>query len=158
MYDYDRSQDRVAAAKQFDQYIQLAADDIQSLRKGDVYRVLEQAKNAKELTELVAYISKKNPSLKSTVTSDAEELSGEKGWAKSAANAQLEKAVELAQLYSTSSMGMDVRQAQRLYNQMMRVCESIARKKDLDLTDVVEQVGAEARKRGPKHALPGRHY
>lgn len=166
MYDYDRSagiaihlgQPRKAGADQFARYVQLAADDIKSLRKSDVYRVLEQATNAKELSELVAYIGKGNPSLKSTAVSDAAELSDEKGWSKSAASAQLEKAVELAQLYAGSSLRMNVRDAQKIYNQMMRACEAIARKKNLEVGDVVEQIQAEASKRGPKQARPGQHY
>lgn len=163
MYDYDRSarvaiNPRKAGADQFERYVQLAADDIKSLRKSDVYRVLEQARGAKELSDLVAFISKGNPSLKSTAVGDAADLSDEKGWSKSAANAQLEKAVELAQLYAGSSLKMNVRDAQKLYNQMMRACEAIARKKNLEVSDVVEQIQAEASKRGPKQARPGQHY
>jgi len=162
MYDYDRSAHvatnrKNAGSDQFERYVQLAADDIKSLRKSDVYRVLEQARSAKELSELVAFISKGNPALKSTVVSDAADLSDEKGWSKSAASAQLEKAVELAQLYA-GSMNMIVRDAQRLYDQMMRACGAIARKKNLDLSNVVEQIQAEAARRGPKQARPGQHY
>jgi|SRR5688572_7028300 len=158
MYDYDRTAARgKASSKQFERYIQLAADDLESLRKSDVYRVLEQARSAKELAGLAAYIGQGNPSLKSTVTDDAAELTEERGWAKSAADAQLEKAVELAQLYA-GSMNTNVRDAQKLYTRMMRACEAIARKRDLDLGDVVEQISAEAKRRGPKQPRPGQHY
>lgn len=67
-------------AKKFDRYIQLAADDIEKLRKSDVFRVLSEAKSAKELSALVAYITGKRSDLKSTLAEDAEELMGEKGW------------------------------------------------------------------------------
>ena len=69
-----------AANKKFDGYIALAADDVKSLRKSDVYRVLSEAKSAKELKALAAYIVAGNAGLSSTVTDDAKEYSDEKGW------------------------------------------------------------------------------
>ena len=47
---------KVAANKKFDAYIALAADSLKNLRKADVFRVLSEAKTAKELSELVELI------------------------------------------------------------------------------------------------------
>lgn len=69
-----------SADRKFDHYISLAADDIEKLRRPDVYRVLEQAKSAKELAALSAYIVEKRPDLNATVGDDVKDLSDEKGW------------------------------------------------------------------------------
>jgi hypothetical protein len=87
----DDGQRLAAGTAQFDRYIQLAADDVKSLRKPDVYRVLEQAKSAKELDELVQYIAKKNPALKTTLEEDSADLGDERGWAKKAGGLSLWK-------------------------------------------------------------------
>ena len=73
--------DKTAGAnKKFDAYIALAADDIEHLRKSDVFRVLSEAKSAKELTALAAYITKGNSSLASAVTEDTPDVADEKNF------------------------------------------------------------------------------
>jgi hypothetical protein len=69
-----------AKNKKFDGYIALATDDVKDLRKSDVFRVLSEAKSAKELKALSAYLLELRPDLKSTVEDDAKDVGDEKCW------------------------------------------------------------------------------
>ena len=64
----------VMSKKKFSQYVQLAADDLQSLRRADVYRVLEQATSAREATSLAKYISEGAPALSDEVEECLQDL------------------------------------------------------------------------------------
>lgn len=75
-----RSKTGSAVNKKFDRYIALAADDLGKLRKSDVFRVLSEAKSAKELSALSAYIVENRADLKEGVADDAKDVVEEKGW------------------------------------------------------------------------------
>lgn len=60
--------------------VKVAADSIESLRVSDVYRVLEQAGSAEQLTALVEYIHQNRPDLSEELGDAANDVRSEKGW------------------------------------------------------------------------------
>jgi len=70
---------------------------------------------------------------------------------------ELDSAVKAFQLYLGSS-GIRMKDQQKLYSRAMRAAEKIAKKRKMDLTDVFEQLTAQAKTRGAIIPLPGHHY
>lgn len=67
-----------------------------------------------------------------------------------------EKAVHAARLYHGSMTTTTVRQQQKLYDRYMKACHRLAKDFGMDLVNVVEQVGAEASRRGALTPVPGK--
>ena len=62
--------------------------------------------------------------------------------------ADLEKAVSFARLYQGSDGTTTIKQAQRLYDRMVKACQKVADARGFTLESVMDQVGAEAKRRG----------
>jgi hypothetical protein len=69
---------------------------------------------------------------------------------------QLERAVKLSQLYAGSIGTVNIKDTQRLYDNLKKVVTSIADKLGMDVTDVFEQVSKEAQKRGKIIPIPAK--
>jgi hypothetical protein len=70
-------------------------------------------------------------------------------------NKDLEAAVKAAQLYHGST-ACNVRDAQKLYTRMQKACDRVAKACGNTFENVMQQVGAEASRRGPITPTPGK--
>jgi len=68
---------------------------------------------------------------------------------------ELEKAIRSFRLYHGSS-GCRLGDQQKLYTRALRACGRIAIAKNMAVSDVVEQIGAEAMRRGGIMPIPGK--
>lgn len=68
----------------------------------------------------------------------------------------IEKAVRTAQIYAGCLGRVSIKQAQRLYERMIKAAMSIAKKRGMSPDDVLRQIGEEAARRGPICPIPGR--
>jgi hypothetical protein len=69
-----------------------------------------------------------------------------------------DKAVEKFRVYHGSLGRVDIKTAQKLYNNAMNAARSLARAGNHDETQVIQVLGARAQSLGPITPIPGKHY
>jgi hypothetical protein len=67
----------------------------------------------------------------------------------------IENAVKAARLYAGAT-ACDIRQAQRLYDRMRKATDRVAKARNMDPASALEQICAEAARRGAITPMPGK--